>query len=343
MTQATKIGYDQYLKMLRDPNTPDEEIVKYSVVTRGAGAFSPELRANPKLVLMAPEDREFESAMQVGNGIARFRRQLSFKRRLASGERLPVLVSEGDSWFQFPLLIDEVIDQLGRDYLIWCVSAAGDTLENMVNSAAARGKTEYLLALQEQKERVRAFLFSAAGNDIIGEDPTTGKPVLLDLLRPFNGNPQDITGHIDLALLDRKIAFLRTGYSKVIAAVRAQSGFAKLPILIHGYDYTFPYPWGAKDPRKPKHAAKNEWLGSPLDERGIKDQDLRRNIVKHMLDALYDMLHGLAGQSAQTHIHVVDCRGAMPDVHDWADEIHGTSAGFAKVAERFRAVLTSVV
>lgn len=335
-----KIAYDDYLKMLRDPSTPEEEIARYSTVARGASAFAPELRPNPDLVAMTPDDEELESAMQIGNGLARFRRQMQFKRRLASGDKAPVLVSEGDSWFQFPILISETIDQLSNDHLVWCVGAAGDTLDNMVNGQVGKGRTEYLQALREQKSRVRAFLFSAAGNDIIGADPATGAPVLLDLLRPFNGNPADVTGHVDLAVLGQKLAFLKAGYSKVIATVRAEPGLAQLPILIHGYDYTFPYPWGPDDPRNPRHADKNEWLGKPLDARGIVDRDLRRNVVKLMLDALYSMLAGLSGDPAHTRVYLVDCRGALPDVSDWADEIHGTSAGFAKVADRFRAVLT---
>lgn len=341
--KPTKISYDQYFKMLRDPETQDAQIVKYSVVVPGESPFSPQLRPNPKLVSMAAEDEELESAMQIGNGLARLRRQLSFKRRLAAGEQLPVLVAEGDSWFQFPLIISETIDQLSRDHLIYCVGAAGDTLDNMVNGPVGKGKTEYMQALREQKGRVRAFLFSAAGNDIIGEDQTTGTPVLLQLIKPFNGNPKDVAGHVDLAVLGQKLAFLKAGYTKVIDTVRAEPGLKKLPILIHGYDYTFPYPWGKKDPRKPKHAAKNEWLGKPLDDCGILEPDLRRNIIKFMLDALYDMLSGLAGDSSKTRVYLVDCRGALPDVADWADEIHGTSEGFAKVADRFRAVLAKVV
>jgi len=33
----------------------------------------------------------------------------------------------------------------------------------------------------------------------------------------------------------------------------------------------------------------------------------------------------------------------MPDVSDWNDEIHGTNAGFKKVAQRFRTVMNSAI
>ena len=57
----------------------------------------------------------------------------------------------------------------------------------------------------------------------------------------------------------------------------------------------------------------------------------------------YSMLGGIAGSAEHRGVHLVDCRGALPDVADWADEIHGTSAGFAKVADRFRATLANVL
>ena len=339
---AKRISFDEYLKLVRDPDTPDEKIAEYSIVSRGESAFAPELQPNPELVELSEDDQELENAMHIGNGLARFRRQLKFKRRRKAERHMPVLVSEGDSWFQFPILIKETIDQLGDDYLIWSIGAAGDTLQNMVHGPVGRGGTEYMRALRKQED-VRAFLFSAAGNDIIGEDPQTGKPVLEEIIKPFNGNASDVAGHMNLAVLGQKLAFLKNGYLQVIRTVRAEPRFVDLPILIHGYDYAFPHPWGDDDPRDPLHADKNAWLGKPLDERGIRDRNLRRNLIVFLIDALYDMLDGIASDSTLSGVHLVDCRGALPNVSDWIDEIHGTSAGFAEVADRFRVKLATVL
>lgn len=334
-----KITYDEYLKMLRDLDVPEKTIMAYSRPKKGAGgAFDIQIEPDPKKVEMTPADLEAESAMQIGNAFCRWRRQMRFKRRLANGEKLPVLVSEGDSWFQFPLFIDEVVDQLGGKYLIWSVDAAGDTAENMVF-----GKPEYMKALREQKPRVKAFLFSAAGNDIIGEDPETQVPVLLELLKDFNGNANDVAGHVNMGLFSERLDFLRKAYTKVVTDIRAEPGFGKLPVIIHGYDYAFPYPEGKNDKRDPEWAKKDEWLGIPFRKRKIKNPALRRNIVKFMIDALYDMLGEVAGDSAKTRVWLVNCRGAMPNLTDWADEIHGTSKGFAKVAKEFGKVLTKAL
>ena len=85
-------------------------------------------------------------------------------------------MSEGDSWFQFPFVIKDVIDHLNDDYLIWSNGAAGDTADNMIFK-----NPEYMTALNEQDDRVTAFLLSAAGNDVIGQDEN-GVPALASLL-----------------------------------------------------------------------------------------------------------------------------------------------------------------
>ncbi|WP_298986110.1 hypothetical protein [uncultured Roseibium sp.] len=344
---AAKISYQEYLGLLLkepalDPDAfaeQSEEILKYSVVVKNQGGFDIVLAPDPEKVELDPDLQELENAMGTANRLARWRRQSQFRRRLNAGENRPVLVSEGDSWFQFPVLIKDVIDQLNRHFLIYSVGAAGDTAENMVYGPEKKAHREYMSSLGKMRDHVDAFLFSAAGNDIIGADPDTGEPVLYDLIRPFNGNPGDIAGHIDHAVLKDKLTFLKTAYRKVISDIRADPGFRNLPIVIHGYDYAFPYPHhttGGKDRRNPKYADKNQWLGDPLDRRGIASQSLRRNLIKYLVDELYGMLAGLSANPLNTGVWLVDCRGAMPEVSDWNDEIHGTDEGYTAVAARFR-------
>jgi len=332
----TKITYDKLEEMLFNPDVPDSAIRPYLIATHKPGqAFDLEVLPNPEQVEMTQTDRlRVESAMRWGNAIARWRRQQRYKARLANGDTRPVLVSEGDSWFQFPFLIDDVIDHLSDDHLIWSLDAAGDTAQNMVFNNGG----EYLKGLRACKnDRVRAFLFSAAGNDVIGEDES-GKPVLEKLLKPYQQG-QDAAWHVDKAALSSVLQFLEGAYRQVIQAVRAEPGFATLPIILHGYDYVIPHGGVPGDGRSPSYAKKNEWLGIPLDARGITDRTLRQNIIRFLIDALYDMLHRLAGDSNATRVYVVDVRGTLPNVSDWNDEIHGTSSGFRLVADRFRATL----
>jgi N-acetylmuramoyl-L-alanine amidase len=333
-----KITYDEYLKLARNPDTSEDELISYSRIEKGVGGFDFKIVPDPEKVELKFEDLEFENAMQIGNGLSRFRRQARFRRRKLLGSKLPVLVAEGDSWFEFPLLVREIVDQLEDDYLIWSIGAAGDTAQNMVY-----GRAEYPKALKDRSHDVRGFLFSAAGNDIIGEDPETQKPVLFDLLKDYNGNNSDIEGHVNKTLLEEKMSFLKGAYTDVINKVRNDLGFEKLPIFIHGYDYAIPYPCAGQDPRNPIHAAKNEWLGEPLDQRKIMDPTLRHNIIKYMIDRLYKMMEEVSGDPTQTGVWLVNCRGSMPKVTDWIDEIHGTSDGFKKVAAQFAEVIKKVL
>lgn len=333
-----KMTADEWTKLVQDPQITDEQIMEVSIIHQGSGAFDFRIAPNPDFVDLPKGAAETENAMAVANDLSRTRRKAQFNWRTSFGSKDPVLVSEMDSWGQFPVLIREIVDHLNEDYRVWSVGAAGDTAENMVLGPKEHGATEYMLALNDQREHVKGFVFSAAGNDIIGEDPKAGKPVLTDLLLPFNGDPTDINGHINHALLAEKLDFLRGVYKKVIGEIRADADFKKLPIFIHGYDYPFPYPW-VNDNRRPVHAARDKWLGRPFTKRGIMDRTLRRAILTVFIDDLYDMLGEFSKKPKTTRVWLVDCRNTMPKVSDWIDEIHGTSAGFAKITKRFQECL----
>lgn len=327
-----KISFDEFLRLLRNPDVSDREIAKYLDPNSGRGGFNVSFNINPELV----EPDRSESAMTFGNWWCRRRRRDRFERRMSEGTRLPVLVSEGDSWFQFPFIIDDVIDHLEKDYLVWSSGAAGDTAENMVFK-----NPEYMTALNEQAHHVSAFLLSAAGNDVIGED-SSGKPVLPKLLHRNTGR-RNATAHdlINKTQLARVLDGLRDAYMTVLQTIRADARFTDLPILIHGYDYALPYPNGTGDRRNPYWAAEDEWLGGPMTSVGIDDPALRRDIVEYLIQELYDMLADVA--ATDPHVHLVDVRGTLRTASDWADEIHGTSKGFSRIATKFRRVLRSVI
>jgi len=319
---SDKISWQEYENILIDESIDESVVMQYSFIEQGEGKFDWVLKPNPEMVEIPDSKLPEENAIGFANAFSRKRRQSRFRRRMRRNPDTPVLVSEGDSWFQFPLLIKEVIDQLGDDYAIWSVDAAGDTASNMIFGEERKFKTEYMRALRKEKDRVQAFLFSAAGNDIIGEDPETKVSSLFNILKPFNGDEEDVVGHIDFGVLADRLSFLRSGYETVINNIRTEEGLESLPILIHGYDYVFPYPFGDNDKRNPIYAENDEWLGKPLSVRGINSQ-LGRKIIIVLIDALYDMLRQVAGNSVESRVWVVDCR------HN--------------VAKRFRRVLLSTV
>jgi hypothetical protein len=291
-----KITYIELVEKVRDPETPDEDLLRYFNLEKGAGGFDITAVVNPETVEFTAADEELESAMQIGNGLARLRHRFRYFANIKKFPDRPVIVAEGDSWFQFPLLIQETVDHLSQFYNVWSLGAAGDTLQNMVYGAGIGHGAEFLNELRRMRSKVEAFIFSADGNDFLGEDPATKLPMIESLLRTFNGDPSDTLGHIELVELERRLVELEKGHRLLVALIRAEKGLETLPIVFHGYDYPYPYPWGQNDRRAPKYADKDQWLGRAFAARQIHDDTLRRNILTHMIDRLYDMLDDVAGQ-----------------------------------------------
>ncbi len=349
----TKISLDHYQTLLADPSTDPDVIREYSTLAPGEGAFDMRMIPDPDKVDYAGLDiYANEGLMDLANHWSRNSRQDGFERRLEEGRHLPIIVAEGDSWFQFPILINETVDHLYNDYLIYSLGAAGDTAQNMIYNDERDEETEYMIALRHLNNRgikISGFMFSAAGNDIIGQETEPGpdgqtKAVLERLLKeaPHGSQPEDF---ILEEKFKERLNFLENAYRVVIGRIHAEPGLEALPIFIHGYDYVFPFKHGVQDRRRKQKYQRSvdQWLGRPLNNFNIYDVDMRRNIIKYMLDRLYDMMNELAADPNISHVYVVDNRGAMPYVSDWKDEIHGKNHGFSRVAQRFRTTINSVI
>jgi hypothetical protein len=335
-----KIAFGDLERMLQDISIPDEAFRPYLIGNKSASRpFAPVVQADPDRVTFDEMDRfrvEGAFAMNWANGIARWRRQARFRQRRTFGERLPVIVAEGDSWFQFPFLLDDVIDQFDRLYHIWCVSAAGDTLANMVNAAP-----EYLEAIAQQEEVPKIFLFSGAGNDFVGTEPD-GTSVVFRVVRDFEpGRPA--SWYLETDEFAERLAFVEKTYRTLIDNVE-RTFSRKISTVVHGYDYAIPAT--PDDPRRPSWADKDEWLGGPLTKRGITDPSLQRSIIKLMIDHLNTVQRRLCGGNNGSGIYKsafhVDMRNTLPSVTEWADELHPTDIGFAKVAQRFVPLLAEL-
>jgi hypothetical protein len=271
--------------------------------------------------------------MNWANGIVRLRRQMRFQRGQLFGETLPVLVAEGDSWLQFPIMLKDIVDQLDPSILIWCVSAAGDTLANMVNEAP-----EYLAAIAGCRPKAKVLLFSGAGNDIVGD--IDGVSVIEMVVKRFEAR-RPAAAYLETQAFEDRVAFIEKAYRKVFADVERVFG-GQVCVVTHGYDRAIPWR-GEDDPRQPSWAARDEWLGAPMVRLGIRDRDLQREIVALMIDRLNEVQKRLCGGNNPggvfLHAYHVDLRGTLPDVRDWADEPHPSDQGFAKVTAKVAAVM----
>ena len=137
----------------------------------------------------------------------------------------PILVSEGDSWFNypdsFPLslmekfhgvdIIDALIDSHGWRGHIYSLDCPGETLSDMLNDRTQDNFEEVMRRLKPD-----AYLLSAGGNDYIHRFIKTDR-------RPSQ------------KLIDAFVIELEAMMKQMFTTVREAS--AKSHIFIHGYDY----------------------------------------------------------------------------------------------------------
>lgn len=303
-------------RKLADLSIPESELAKYFVTDdEQSGLFHPKLALNPATVELPADPVEArarsEAAMNFANGIARMRRRIRFDRMIADGYSGPVLVAEGDSWFQYPIKLEDTIDYLyAKGFAVRSLDAAGDTLENMLKDH------EYVDAIGETKASI--FLFSAGGNDALGGGNLRAH------LRDFDPTLSP-AAHVLPSfeqLLDHALAM----YERVLRDVEALPGVVT---ICHGYDYVIP------------NAGK--WLGKPMISRGIKDGAVQRGIAAHMIDRFNERLRQLVARFGDRAIHV-DARGAVGNtLNVWHDELHPKNAGYGRVADRFEQAIKIVV
>ncbi|HET7715828.1 MAG TPA: SGNH/GDSL hydrolase family protein, partial [Bauldia sp.] len=308
---AGRIDLETLHRKLADPRTSEASLRKYFKIdeTR-SGPFTPQLELNPATVKIPPTPdgaARGDMAIASANWWCRMRRTSLFNARMAEGYKGPIIVSEGDSWFQYPILLNDVIDHLiAKGYAIRSLDAAGDTLENMIRSG------EYLDGLRQTGASV--FLFSAGGNDVLGGGN------LASVVRDFDPalNPAQHILPAFQTLLDQAIA----GYDQILRNVEALPG--DILTICHGYDKPLPN--------------KGKWLGLPLEKRGIKDREFQRQIVGVMIDRFNAALARLAGGFA--NVRCLDLRGVVgPKPKRWHDELHPTDRAYGAVADRFDATI----
>jgi hypothetical protein len=309
MPSNGKISLEELNRRLADPSVPDEELTRYfNVDQEKSGPFSPVLALNPKTVnVPVTDDGAARSAalLNSANFIARLRRHVAFNARIGEGSyRGPILVSEGDSWFQYPFKLSDVIDDLMQKYAIFSLDAAGDTLSNMFREA------EYMEAIANTGASI--FLFSGGGNDVVA-----GGNLAAHL---FDYDPaKSAAGHLRPSfnvVLDEAIGI----YSKLVRQVAQK--FPTVQIICHGYDYARP--------------ANGRWLGAPMAERGINDPDLQLAIARVMIDRFNEKLALL--QSTSARLHYIDCRNTVAK-DEWYDELHPTNSGYLKISNKFSEVI----
>lgn len=298
------ISYSDLMLHLADPNSDFDYYFQYMIEVSVPGRMAPELQPNPVLVTNIPSRIEGGVGMGLANAFMRTRRHRSYRSRIRGGWPGHRIVSEGDSWFQYPTRLLDIIDHLMVDHAILCLSAAGDELSDIEN------QREILLNLKA--ERAAALLLSAGGNDLF-DNGQLGR--LIEV--PFPGaTAEALVG----PTLDAFLGQMGGRYLQLFQ--RVHRALPHVHILIHGYSPAFP--------------RGGPWIGKPLSDRGVP-LDVQHDIVKVILRKFNRMLVTLAARKEFhgkiAHIDLTDI-GTQPD--EWHNEIHLDGRTAAKAAERFR-------
>jgi hypothetical protein len=338
---ARKITYQELQDKIKNPElSPTElaELAPYFIIDEAKStAFQPVTTINWELVERPIAKNSGGGSFLIGRGNevdSFYRRSLFSTRCLLQPERL-IFLSEGDSWFQFPVVLKDVIDYLIDDqgdfkgYNICSLDAAGDTTKNMVFSRPE--VMDELRRLYQENLAVAGLLFSGGGNDILGDDDK-GKPVFHRILQHNLAQPtiDNVFQEDQVKLLFKQI---RIAYEKLFTDVHSE--FPELPIFIHSYDYVYPGAFSDEDRRKP------HWVGKAMADIGIVDKLLQKEITTRLLNQLYAIQQALVAE--YPNVHLIETLGTLQNVSDWNDEIHPTNQGFGQIAQKFIAKIEQVI
>lgn len=268
----------------------------------------------PIMQITESADRGFirDKIIDLANFLSRTARNRFYEHNVERFSERIKIVSEGDSWFQHPLLLD-IIDHLNRVYNVYCVAAAGDTLRNYFSKEKCNGQY-FLDALSEKDPSF--FLISGGGNDLLGSK-----------FRTYLKIPQEKSNHPSSFLKQEfynELDFLITLYKTLFSHLMEHK--PQIHIIVHGYDY----PIKLNDTKK-------GWLGRYMIEKGIDTHD-RILIARHIIDTFNERLSGIA--SCFSNVTYLDLRNTIryneqEDVDQWHDEIHPNNEGFQQIATMF--------
>ena len=295
----------------------------YDVEMKGFGE-EPLLKLKKGLVVPADERGILQTiGMKLGNIVETTQRRKRY-RNLKKDTSRTRIVAEGDSWFQYPLLLEDVLDQLYKCYAVCSFAEAGDTLENYLKTR----KDQYLDVIGP--EDTKFFIVSGGGNDVLGDE-------FKDSLRE-TPDSDDTTYK---RYLDQKFFAQLDKLDRLYAEMFTEllNRYPDLHILVHCYDYVIPLDTSVK-----ANKGKSSWSGKYMGGKfkngkyvngKVEPQEAREELIRYIVDEFAKRLKELVQKDEfKGRVLFVDTRGLVLR-GKWADEIHPKNEGFQLVANKF--------
>ncbi len=232
------------------------------------------------------------------------------------------IVTEGDSWFAFPLpsrpnVVDVLIKRFGRHAAWLRHESNGDEARLMM---AGKQWEKLFKTLTRSKMRCDLIMLSMGGNDIVGRP-------LLPLIRQRESGMM-WRDCINEQRFQQRLNQIEGAYHELIALRDDYHPGAW--IYTHDYDKAIP----GDRPIRVGPVRLGPWMKPYLDSKGITKASDQKRIIWYLLDRLSQMLQRIE-QSTPKFYHV-RTQGTLA-VDDWGDEIHPTREGFQKIASKIQA------
>lgn len=297
------------------------------------------------------------------------RRNKAFISKIKAGFRneghpnRKIILAEGDSWFNYPIILTDTIDAITMDpdLAVYSLAEGGDWLLNMLT---ARKYVEELSVLYPDY-----FLISGGGNDIVGarrlaaivqpqHDPAQfhKNEWALNLIKQSNKtyvplHEKDFEEGIGYLSKDfySLLMFFKLQYTTLIHGILkgSDAGHSKFPgikIITQGYD--FPVPSFNKGfgltlsrwyiPFIRLFLGHGTWLKTPLQLRGIINADTQRRILYAMIYLFNEMMIDVGrcfNKNAPRVFHI-DSRYSVGPL-GWTDELHAQPKHFLNTGRVF--------
>lgn len=250
-------------------------------------------------------------------------------------KKVVTLVAEGDSWFDYIPSYDIVSQLRSRDWPVRYEILGKPRYGSLVNDMIYDGYQIADTVMFIRQAKPDAFLFSGGGNDIVGDQ-------FFSLLNHHASGLPELNMDVARGIVDKT---LRVAYERLIELIIAEAtslGRPNMPILVHGYAYAEPDGRGWAGGIGP---LPGPWMDEGFDQKGYpkSGMDLRRRIVRELIDLFNEMLLSLA-QQYPNNIKYLDLRPLLAqDPNDWGNELHPTRSGFEKVARLFDETIRALV
>lgn len=321
-----------------------------------------------QVIKFAAVDRLVSKVDLVKNAQRNSRFYAKIKKEFRNGSN-KIILAEGDSWFNYPVILSDVIDWVSMEdnLAVYSLASGGDWLFNMLN---ARKYVEEFSVVHPD-----FFVISGGGNDLLGSNrlaailEPSGKSqelaknewarqliekaglrqiIPLDQ-RKFNEGIKYLSKDFFALLMffDLQYYFLINGILTDGTGLFKSGKFAGTKIITQGYDYAIPSyngGWGINPlrwyvPFIRSLLGHGSWLKTPLLLRGITNASTQANIIYAMIYLFNEMMIETGEvfseiPGLEKSVFHIDSRGAV-GADGWTDELHPKPEHFKRIGQTF--------